>query len=165
MKTFRGVLVIAISMCFLVTFVTQVWSAEKIALQVMKPISLGMCAVSGTVKLDPNDKTNGFLHYKGNVTFKALKDLKGTNLYLNGPIYSCTCVTCPKGSSHATGLQPEGAFTAGQSKTYAVDCASWKEPISGNQGKGKIQSFTQTTPSGGGYFWWSDCAGRFTFTQ
>ncbi len=169
MKTVKSLLVVAISICFLVTFVTQGWSAEKVAIPhqtlSIKPIPLGMCVVSGTVKLDPNDKTNGYLHYKGTVTFKALKDLKGTNLYLNGPVYSCTCVTCPQGSSHATGLKPEGTFTANQSKTYNVDCASWQEPISGAQGKGKIQSFSQTSPTGGGVFWWSDCSGRFTFTQ
>jgi hypothetical protein len=124
------------------------------------------CSVVGQVKLDPADKTNGFLHYKGDITFKAAVNLEGVNLSLNGPKYACTCVTCPSGSSHATGLKPDGKFSAGQSKTYKADCGSFPatNTLTGPLGKGKIEHFVATSAEGG-VFKWADCSGTFTFTQ
>lgn len=172
MKIAKILFGVMVSICFVFTFVVQAWSAEPVQIQKQKAIQqmtkpptipLGQCSVSGTVKLDPNDKTNGYMHYKGPVTFKALQNLKGTNIYFSGP-YSCTCLTCPKHSSHATGLSPEGTFQANESKTYNLDCASWQQPTSGPQGKGKIEYFVETSPPGG-VFKWSDCSGNFNFVQ
>ena len=177
MKTVKILFGVMVSICFVFTFVVQGWSAEvsKVKSQLQKAPSMQMidqsvmesltkCSVSGTVKLDPNDKTNGYMHYKGAVTFKALANLKGTNIHLSGPVYSCTCLGCPPTSSYATGLKPEGTFTANQSKTYNVDCASWQQPTSGPQGKGKIEYFVETSPPAG-VFKWSDCSGNFNFVQ
>jgi hypothetical protein len=177
MKIAKNLFGVIVSICFVFTFVVHAWSAEVPKAQnlIQKAPSMQMipksaldtlpkCSVSGTIKLDPNDKTNGYMHYKGAVTFKALANLKGTNLYLNGPVYSCTCITCPSGSSYATGLKPAGTFNANESKTYNVDCASWQQSVSGPQGKGKIEYFVVTNPPAG-VFKWSDCSGNFNFTQ
>jgi len=123
-----------------------------------------LCTVSGTVKLDPKDKTNGFLHYKGNLTFTAKVQLTGTNLWFVGPKYLCTCVTCPKNNWYSTGFSSNSMFQPNQSKTYFVDCGSWQLPLSGPVGKGQIQYFTGS-PSQGYVDHTANCGGSFTFTQ
>ena len=167
--------IVAVTFCLTMFGIAGAAEVSKVKSQLQKAPSMQMidqsviesltkCSVSGTVKLDPNDKTNGYMHYKGAVTFKALANLKGTNIHLSGPVYSCTCLGCPPTSSYATGLKPEGTFTANQSKTYNVDCASWQQPTSGPQGKGKIEYFVETSPPAG-VFKWSDCSGNFNFVQ
>ena len=167
--------IVAVTFCLTMFGIAGAAEVSKVKSQLQKAPSMQMidqsviesltkCSVSGTVKLDPNAKTNGYMHYKGAVTFKALANLKGTNIHLSGPVYSCTCLGCPPTSSYATGLKPEGTFTANQSKTYNVDCASWQQPTSGPQGKGKIEYFVETSPPAG-VFKWSDCSGNFNFVQ
>lgn len=134
------------------------------ATQAQRVPRVATCSISGQLKLDQADHTNGFLHYKGNVTFKAGVNLEGVNLYLQGPKYSCTCVTCPRGSSHATGLQPEGKFNAGDTKLYMADCGSFPTTatLAGPLGKGKIEHFIRTSGDAG-IFGWVDCSGSLRF--
>jgi hypothetical protein len=146
------------------TAVPKTLAVSMPAAGVATPIST--CMVSGQVKLDPADSTNGFLHYKGAITFKATVALEGVDLYLEGPKYSCTCVTCPQGSSYATGLQPAGKFAAGEAKSFNADCGSFpiNNLVSGPWGKGKIQFFVKTQGEGG-IFKWANCSGTFSFTR
>jgi hypothetical protein len=123
-----------------------------------------MCNVSGAVKLDPQDHTNGYLNYKGTVTFTANASLTGTNLSLVGPKYLCYCSGCPTGSWYSTGFQPGSAFQPNESRTYTVVCGSSPQPLSGPVGKGLIQYFTGNQQTG-----YTDhgaaCAGTFTFSN
>jgi hypothetical protein len=143
-------------------------SGSSVAVQPGGPVFVSsvLCNVSGNIKLDPGDNIYGYLHYKGLVNFHANSNLEGVNLTLSGPKYFCTCVTCPSHSSHATGLQPEGAFKSGESRDYMVDCVSDKNaPITGPVGKARISHFVKTTPSGAGTFGDENCGGNFSFSQ
>jgi hypothetical protein len=126
----------------------------------------GVCDVDGSVVLDANDKTNGYMHYKGKVQFTAKRELKGVNLSISGPDYSCTCVGCPKLSGNALGIQPGSNFAADEKRSYDVDCASWQKPTDGDVGRAGIEHFiaSKTDPKAGN---WVDagCTGRFDFKQ
>lgn len=140
MKNLRSLFVLAISICFLVIFVTQVWSSEqsKIQKQPSQLLNIGptqqketifLCSVSGTVKLDPiaSDLPNlipGLFYYRGPVTFKAHKDLESTNVYFKGKHYTCSCPTCPGHLPDYTEVNPEVNFKANESKTYNISCIS-----------------------------------------
>jgi hypothetical protein len=132
----------------------------------MHPVVESLCGVDGTVVLDPNDHTNGYLHYKGKVQFTAKQELKGVNLWMSGPEYSCTCVDCPKLSSNALGIQPGSNFTADEKRSYQVDCASWQKPTDGEVGRSVIEHFvaSRTDPKAGNWLK-ASCGGRFAFKQ
>jgi hypothetical protein len=119
------------------------------------------CEVGGETLIDPSDRTNGYLHYKGQVWFRALTALKGVNLELKGD-YLCTCVNCPSGSSHATGLDPQGEFAVNETRSYQVDCVrNLNAILSLQKGHGAIEHFVQTQPSGAGVFRRERCKGEF----
>lgn len=123
----------------------------------------GLCSISGTVKLDRSDHVNGAHHFKGKVSFKANQALTSANLFFNGPKYDCTCLDCPRGSSHATGFNPKGKFSAGEEKTYAIDCPT-DNLNNGKTGKGKIEHFIASNPPAG-IFEWSTCKGEIEFKE
>lgn len=171
MKTIKISMVTAVTLLLIACMATGTWAASRVSSQKAKPHnmvntnltrSILKCSVGGTLKLDPNDHTNGYRHYKGKVTFTARQALKGVNLYLSGPKYSCTCINCPKNSSHATGLQPQGNFNANEKRTYTVDCPSYQQPLSGALGKGRIKHFIETSPPAG-IFKNATCSGAFSF--
>jgi hypothetical protein len=123
-----------------------------------------MCEIGGPrLKLDPNDFTNGVSHYKGTVWFRALFSLPGVNLRFKAGGKLCTCITCPSGSSYATGLKPAGKFSKNEMRSYTVDCSYPLAffPIPFPVGKGEIDYFNQTQSSGAGVFSSATCAGTF----
>jgi hypothetical protein len=127
-------------------------------------VGVQLCSISGQLALDPNDHTNGYIHYKGKIAFKALADLQGTNIRLSAQ-YFCTCVSCPTLSSHALGLRPEGAFHKNQVRNYFVDCPFWqKSPPPGATGRADIEYFTATSRKAG-VFRKAVCTVSFGFTK
>jgi hypothetical protein len=124
-----------------------------------------MCEIGGPqLKLDANDATNKLMHFKGTVWFRPLFSLQGVNLRFKAGGRLCTCVTCPNGSSHATGLKPAGKIRKNEVRSYTIDCAQPLTffPVPFPLGKGEIDYFVQTQPSGAGVFSKATCTGTFS---
>lgn len=132
----------------------------------MHPVVESLCGVDGAVTLDPNDHTNGYLHYKGTVQLTAKEALKGVNLGISGPEYGCTCIDCPNLSGNALGIQPGSNFAANEKRNYTVDCASWQKPTDGEVGRAGIEHFvaSKTDPKAGNWVK-ATCGGHFAFRQ
>lgn len=119
------------------------------------------CEVGGETLVDPSDLTNGYWHYKGRVSFRALSKLSGVSIRFKGD-YLCSCVNCPTGSSHALGLKPDGEFDANEIREYDIDCVRDRgsAPVV-KKGRGEIDYFIQTAPPDAGIFKTMRCKGEF----
>jgi hypothetical protein len=122
------------------------------------------CMVSGQVKLNPADHTNGYLNYWGVINFKATAALEDVSLYLGSSTAGCVCASCPDGARS----MPKSRFAAGEGGQYSAVCSSWPPThfVSDPVGKGSIQFWVRTVPgTTAGKYTRAACSGAFSFVN
>lgn len=173
----RG-LIIFLSALFTFSTVTFVWAAErqikpgtapakKMITKTPKASFGQVCFVSGTVKMDPNDKTGGQRHYKGTIRFRPLVNMAVDSIDIMWGHMRCDCKECPSGGTNLGGLGnipgPLHTFRKDETRTLIVDCAvSSSQPAPwGPIGYATIHGEVEHAP----HFQTSTCTGRFSFIK